>query len=500
MRVYLSIILFFPMILSAQFNVGPYFSNNMILQRDQPIHIWGKAEPGVPILVTFLLQNKKTVALADSSWDIYLQPEGVVKEASKLIVESNDVKKVYENVLVGDVWLCIGQSNMQFMMQQEMHYKKELMNAKQPLLRFYKPTYIGQDVYNQKYTDSMLVRLNKEDFFSKTKWSQSDSSSISNITAVGYYFGKTILDQTNIPIGLVNLSIGGAPIETFISENVLKNDTRTANKIKGNWLYNETLPAWVRIRGQQNVGDIANAPIDEYGPDHCFKPGFAFNAGIKPLTKYPLKGILWYQGESNAQEIESVNEYDALITLMVNDYRLQWAQPNLPFYYAQLSSIDTLNYKSQLWPNFRDNQRKFEQNMPYSGMAVTSDIGLKNDVHPKNKKLVGERLALIALHKNYSKNIIASGPLPIKANFINYKSRIKFNHAKAGLKTTGANSVNGFSIDGVHAIEASIHKNKIIIKTNTKPQFVYYGWQPYSTGNITNKDLLPASTFKIAVR
>ena len=500
MRFYLYFFLACPMLLNAQFTVAPYFSNNMVLQRDQPIHVWGKANPGLQITATFLNQKKQTIVLSDSSWEMYLNAEVTSYQPNVLIIESNELKKVFENILIGDVWLCIGQSNMQFMMQQEMHYKEALKYAKRPMLRFYNPTYIGKDVYNQPFTDSMLLRLNQDNFYSKTTWNESDAQYLSNISAIGYYFGKSILDSIDIPIGIINLSIGGAPIETFISENVLKNDKRTANKIQGNWLYNEAIPTWVRIRGQQNVANIANAPYDLYGPNHAFKPGFVYNAGIKPLTKFPIKGILWYQGESNAQEVKSVHEYSRLLTLMVHDYRSQWAKSNLPFYFAQLSSIDTINYKSQLWPIFRDEQRKFALSMHHSWMAVTSDLGLKNDVHPTNKKLVGERLALLALNKTYSKNIISSGPAPIKAKYVNNKISIKFKNANEGLMISDSSTVNGFSIDGVHPIDAYINKNKILIKASSKPQYVYFGWQPFSMGNLVNKKSLPTSTFKIAVK
>jgi sialate O-acetylesterase len=140
---------------------------------------------------------------------------------------------------------------------------------------------------------------------------------------------------------------------------------------------------------------------DPSGPDHAFKPGFAFDAGIRSLKDLPIKGVIWYQGESNAQETERVQEYAALQELLVRDLRMNWNEPVLPFYYVQLSSIDSIKYRSQLWPQFRDEQRKFMAMIPHSGMAVSHDHGALNDVHPRNKKIIGERLSRWALKNDY---------------------------------------------------------------------------------------------------
>jgi sialate O-acetylesterase len=213
----------------------------------------------------------------------------------------------------------------------------------------------------------------------------------------------------------------------------------------------------------------------------------------------PIRGLLCYQGESNAQEIERVNEYGALSSLMVNDYRAKWKATQLPFFFVQLSSIDTLKYKGRLWPQFREEQRKMLQLISNSGMAVCSDIGFKNDVHPTNKKTVGERLARWALNKTYRKNIIPSGPLPSGAKYLNGKISIDFGYSGKGLKVSGGKILKGFSLDGQKEIPAQILQNKIIIAVMEKPVFIYYGWEPFTEANLVNSENLPASTFKIKV-
>ena len=364
----------------------------------------------------------------------------------------------------------------------------------------YNPTYAGKNTYNQLYTDSIKNNLNSESFYMGT-WQQSDTNTSGLMSAVAYFFGKNIINKINIPIGLINLSIGGAPLETFISRESFKASKKFSNKIFGNWINNNALPVWIRERGLQNLGKTdSNGSSDTFNSNHAFKPGFAFESGIRPLIDLSITGILCYQGESNAQEIDRVFEYGELTKLLINDYRKIWRQPTLPFYFTQLSSIDTLKYKGHYWPQFRNEQRKIIQLIPYTGMAVTSDFGFRNDVHPTNKKVVGERLALLALSKTYFHNIAYSGPEPIAANFKNNKIIITFKHTGGLLKTSDSTILRGFSLDGRNPILATITKNNIIINTNIKPEFIYYGWQPYSIGNLINQSLLPASTFKISVK
>ena len=185
---------------------------------------------------------------------------------------------------------------------------------------------------------------------------------------------------------------------------------------------------------------------------------------------------------------------------MVDDYRKKWKQPQLPFYFVQLSSIDTVKYKGQLWPQFRNEQRKMLQLIPNIGMAVCSDIGAKDDVHPTNKKDVGERLARWALNKLYKQNIVPSGPLPLNAVYSKEKVIVSFQYMAKGLKTSDGKAIREFSIDGKNETEANFGDSGIIIPVISKPQYIYYGWKSFSDGNLINSENLPASTFKITVK
>lgn len=482
-----------PLFTAAQLRVAAVFSDNMILQRSQPVHIWGKHIPGKKVTVKFAGIQKQTIVKNDSSWSVFFPSQKANAKPQSISVSSANEKIELKNILIGDVWICSGQSNMEWMMKKEMHWADEKMNTNNPLIRFLNPTPAGRYVYNEKYKDSLLRRLNKDSFYLWNGWKVCHSESIQPMSAVAYYFAKTITASEHIPVGLINLSIGGAPVETFISRDALKNSNTFSSKQKDNWLYNTNLPNWIRERGRQNVEGVADVPTDEYGPAHAYKPGFAYECGIKPLLSFPVKGMLWYQGESNAEEPERVAEYNELMKLMVNDYRKQWKLPSMPFYFVQLSSIER-----PLWPQFRDEQRKELNEISHTGMAVCSDIGAKNDVHPTNKKFVGERLARWALLNEYHKKIIPSGPLPVKAIYKNGVVEIEFSYAD-GMKTSDGKELRGFSVDGKNPAAAIIRNNKIIISVQPKPAFVYYGWQPFTDANLVNAEELPASTFKLEI-
>lgn len=493
------LLLLFPTAVLAQLKVAEVFSSNMVLQRDKPIFIWGKGRPDDIITIEFGGYKKQVKAKADSAWKVeFSKMKASVIPHSIQISSGNEVLQL-SNILIGDLWLCIGQSNMEWPMEKEMYYKEEQVNSQQPLLRFYNPQFIGKFFGGVPYTDSMARKLTPAGFYAG-KWEVSDTNTVKGMSAVGYYFGKEVLNKTKVPVGLIHLAIGGAPAETFIAKETLRGNAAFTAKLKGNWQENDQLPVWIRKRGKENTESNKNVPEDENGPNHAFKPGFAYESGIAPITGLPIKGILWYQGESNAQEADRVTEYAALLKLMINDYRARWHQPQMPFLGVQLSSIDTMKYKGQLWPEFRDQQRQLFTTIPNGGMAVCSDIGALNDVHPINKKAVGERLARLALNKTYGFSaIVPSGPLPEKAVYKNASVIVSFEYANR-LGTSDNQELCGFSVDGQKTVAAFIEGNKVIIPVKEKPDFLYYGWKSYSDGNLVNGDQLPASTFKIEVQ
>ena len=500
MRIYRLVVfmMLWPLTAQAQLQLARIFTDDMLLPRDKPACIWGLAGPGELVTVSFGYETKSTHARKDSTWCVYLTALKANPDPQVLFVCAGKDSLAVRNILVGDIWLCIGQSNMEWPVANEMNFKHELGDSDQPLLRFYNPDYAGKRVFGTPYTDSIVQLLVPERFY-QGRWQVCDSISIKAMSAVAYYFGKAIVGQANVPVGLINLSIGGAPLETFIDKSALRTSRQFSAKIDGDWMMNDALPVWVRERGQQNVGALPHVASDENGKNHPYKPGFACSAGIEQLSPMAIAGVICYQGESNAQEMERVREYAALSRLMMKNYRKRWKSGRLPFYFVQLSSIDSVNYKSQLWPQFRDEQRKMLQLIPHSGMAVCSDIGSRDDVHPKNKKDVGERLARWALSAPYGYQLIPSGPLPHKVIYKGGKVILSFEFKADGLKTVDGSAVKGFSLDGINDVEAFLEDGCIVIYTRKKPDYIYYGWKPFSDGNLVNSEGLPASTFRISM-
>ncbi|UJH92637.1 sialate O-acetylesterase [Antarcticibacterium sp. 1MA-6-2] len=382
---------------------------------------------GEEVIIDFSKRRYKTKVNDNGAWEVKLREQKYNTTPQTIRVQSGENETTLKNILIGDLWLLIGQSNMEWPMEAEMHYENELPHAKNSKLRFYNPKYVGKNIYGSPFNKEQVEKLEDGELFYDGKWEVSDTSSIKKMSAIGYYFGKAIINSENIPIGLINLSIGGAPLETFIDTQTLKENPKFSTKISETWLENNFLPIWIRERGMENIGN--NSAEDKTTDNHAYKPGFAFSSAIEPLLKMPVKGVLWYQGESNAQEMERVKEYRELQKLMLEDYRERWNNKNLPFYYVQLSSIDTAKYDSHYWPEFRDGQRRFLDEIKNVGMAVSSDIGNKNDVHPRNKKVVGERLARWALKTEYGRDVLPSGPLVKKVIYKGGNIVVEFKYA-----------------------------------------------------------------------
>ncbi|MBK6827279.1 MAG: sialate O-acetylesterase [Chitinophagaceae bacterium] len=484
----------------AQVSIPAQFSDNMVLQQQKPVLVWGKGVPGNQVIVSLGSYQTNVTVASDSCWIAGLPAHQAGSQAYNMTIHSGTQMLELKNILFGDIWVCTGQSNMEFPAEKDLFWGNEKFKAPEPQIRFLNPVPAGKNIYGKPYPDSLIHRMNASSFYEWKNWQICSPLTAGSMSAVAYYFAKKVYQETGVPIGMINLSIGGAPLETFISTEALAAHDIFRQKVKGNWLNNSALPVWVRSRAQQHINGNPDFPTDESGPQHPYKPGFVFEAGIRPLLQMAVKGILCYQGESNAQEPERVQEYAMLGKLMVDDWRIRWKQPEMPFYYVQLSSIDTLQYRSQLWPLFRDEQRKMLALIPYSGMAVSSDLGAKNDVHPANKKDIGERLAAWALNKTYHQKISYSGPVPLTAIYKKGKVIVTFKYTRSGLQTKDDQPVQGFSTDGIHQVPVLIRKKRVIVRARMMPEYIYYGWTAYSEGNLLNSSKLPAVTFRLNVK
>lgn len=483
----------------GQLNLHTPVEDHMVLQRNKPLTLKGTAEPGIEVTVRMGNQRFVVKAAANGSWNLNTSPLLATGVPFSIIIYAGKDSVICSDLLAGDLWICIGQSNMEWPLGKDENFIQNRPQETDSFLRWYNPYYAGKGIYSSLFPDSVRLQLKYGPFY-KGAWEIDDSASRPRMSAIAYYFGKRLRSDTHIPIGLIQLSIGGAPLETFISPEALSQSKSFRAKTVGSWLRNEHLPVWVRERGGQNlISGKQPDPATEMELAHPFKPSFAYTNGIRLFEGLQIAGIICYQGESNAQELMRVNEYAALQKLMLDDYRKLWNMPKLPYYFVQLSSIDSARYNSRYWPEFRFQQYLFSRTVPGTGMAVASDHGSFNDVHPRNKKPVGERLALLALRNFYHHPVQALGPIPRKAEYRKGKVVVFFSKETAPLANPGKDPVIGFSIDGKQVIAKITNPYRIDISCRTRPDTVYYGWEPFTTANLNNTAGLPCSTFRMAI-
>jgi sialate O-acetylesterase len=488
---------------AAQVSFDPLIGSHMVLQRDQPIVLRGAAKPGETVRVRLANDQASVLAAADGKWEARLRARQASAAPLELVATAPSGEAKAANILVGDIWICAGQSNMEWPLRLDAAAPEaaRMLQKPNPQVRVRTHAFPGQ--YSKKaLTPAQLADMAPGRFF-KGEWGVDGPKVSPAFSAVGWWFAQRVQAATKVPQGMVGWSIGGAPIETFIRPAALAAEPAFAAKLLGDWERNPGIDSWVRQRAREHFG-TAQAPRDALGIDHFFKPGFAWAAGPGMATWMPVKGVLWYQGESNSLSEPFAREYPGLMRTMVADWRAQWGRPDMPFLWVQLSSIDTRTYKSQEWPRFRDNQRRLLGEIPHSGMAVSSDVGAQNDVHPRDKRTVGERLARWALHHVYGqRQVVPSGPLPLEAKASGGAVTVRFAHGR-GLRTSDGKPVREVEVagaDGVYAAaEAQVRGETLVIKASGTPAKVRYGWVPWSQANLVNDEGLPASTFEVEVK
>lgn len=461
------------------------FTDNMVLQRNQPIVIYGKANGGDPIEISFLQQKQTVITDEYGKWKVRF-PAMIEGGPYQMTIQDKGNSIVLKNILVGDVWFCSGQSNMAFPLQKSENgmaeVKKAIANSKLRLLNWK----AIQETDDMAWDSVTLAKTNQLKFFSGS-WVVCDSISARDFSAIAYYFGKNICHEENVPIGLIQVAVGGSPIESWIDRYTLEHDDKVVDELT-NWRKSDFIMPWVRERAEVNLKNAINPK-----QRHPYQPCYNFESGVESFTQFPIKGVLWYQGESNVQ---NVSLYEHLMPVMVQSWRKSWGT-NFPLYYVQLSSTDR-----PTWPEFRDMQNKIQRLIPNSGMAVSMDYGDEKNVHPIKKKEVADRLARLALHYTYKKSIISNGPIALKADQKKGTIYISFASAKH-LITSDKKAVLGFELvtdKGKHIeTEASIVNNQVVISIpkGENIKTVLYAWKPFTLANLVNEAGLPCSTFRL---
>ncbi len=418
----------------AEVKLPAVLAEHMVLQRDFPVHLWGMAGAGELVSATFRGAVAKTQADKLGRWELSL-PASAAGGPFVLEIQGSNLIH-FSDVLVGDVWLASGQSNMEFPMRRVANAETELKNAERPKIRLF-------------HVAKASASFAQDDLVAQT-WTPVTSESVAEFSAVEYFFGREIQDDQKVPVGLIEADWGGSPAEAWTSLRGLSSDAglmpafaahaqmtdREATKrLEDNWERQEIAAA--KAAGKPE-------PDFPWHPElRSWEPAGLYNAMIAPLTAFPLRGILWYQGESNTSP-ERAFYYAQLFQTLIRDWRSRWAEGDLPFFFVQLA-----NWTSEPdshWPEVRDAQRRALE-LRNTGMAVAIDIGNPTDIHPTNKQDVGKRLALAAHAIAYGEKIEYSGPLFRAAVRQGDSLRVLFDHAESGLVAKG-DILKGFEIAG----------------------------------------------------
>ena len=379
----------------------------MVLQQRQPLPVWGTAKPATKVTVT--LGNQKQTATTDAggNWKVNFPALKTAGQTLTLTAQTARHKTMLTDILVGEVWLCAGQSNMEWKLSQAATAKTAVPAAKLSRLRLF--NFVGAARGGSgDYAPELIARLSPERFC-EGQWRVCLPENAASFSAVAFFFGQKLLAEIDMPVGLINVSIGGTPAEAWVRREALAAHPQLAAMVRGNWLTNKSLEPWCRERGSSNLkralaaGDFI--PGDDLGPNHSFKPAFMWDAAVAPFQLLPIAGVLWYQGESNAESEWRVKQHDAVLKTLVTDWRAQWKRPKLPFFFVQLPAM-----KRPHWPAFRASQQRVHDSLPHTGMVVTIDLGHPTNVHPREKQPVGERLERLAMAHVYGKPNRGRGP------------------------------------------------------------------------------------------
>jgi sialate O-acetylesterase len=491
LRLFVLLLLLPSVAVSAQVTLPKVLVSHMVVQRDLPVHVWGSASAGEQITVTFRGESRPTTADRIGRWSLYLTP-GAAGGPFQLKVQGSNAASqpiVLDDVLVGDVWVASGQSNMEFEMRQAATAAQDLPQASDPNIRLLIVKKCAAD-YAEGDIDS-------------DGWTVSSPETAKDFSAVAWYFAREISQREHVPVGVIDSTWGGTVAESWVRLTALGEDASLAPLFtsRGKMTDQQATELLERKDEQRQIEEARSqgkpVPQFRFHPQlNSWGPGMLWNGMIAPLTPFPIRGVIWYQGESNST-LERAPLYNHIFRTLIEDWRHEWGVGDFPFLYVQIS-----NYKStpaEDWAVLRDQQLKTLE-MRDTAMAVTIDIGNPDDVHPTDKLDVGLRLARAARAITYGEQVEYNGPLFRQATPEGASIRAWFDHAK-GLTAKGGAEVTGFEVAGSDGkflpASARIDGETIIANSPSvsQPVYVRYGWANSPLCNLFNGEGLPASPF-----
>lgn len=474
------------------------FGSHMVLPCGRPVTISGtKAHPGRMVEVSYGDLRVSAKADARGLWKVQLPPMAADGTPRTLVAAQNGEVSTLDNVVTGVVWLASGQSNMLWRLNQSTTGGSDIPLADNPELRIYNlvpQVHTGASAYGAED----MQRLTPERFY-QGEWRVSSPDAAAPCSAVAYYFANQLQRILKIPVGIIHVSLGGSEMAAWIPPSVIDSNPFYRSCRGNKWLDSPLVSPWVRGRARQNIGSMTGSGT----PAHPFKPGFLYQAGIDWVTRMPVSGVIWYQGESDA-EIDDPAQHAHLLRDLIGSWRKSFRDHSLPFAMVGLPRINDTTPLRAGWPEFREVQQQVAAAMPGVCCVTTIDLGSTNaDVHPPDKKPVGERLAAAVLHEYYGRpDFAAHGPSFTGATEAKNAMRVIFRDA-VGLRTVDGKEPAGFEIAGsdrkyVPATAVLDEKGQVLVSSPrvSKPKYVRYCWAPFATPNLVNKDGLPAVPFR----
>ena len=463
------------------------FSDHMVLQRGIRLPVWGWDDAGRKVTVALGRQSAKTTASEGGFWHTELEAIEPGPPA-RMTVSNGDTEVCFKNILAGDVWVCSGQSNMGWPLRGSDGSKEEIARAEFSNIRLFNvPPASSKDRQVDIDQSWAVCRPDEAELFS----------------AVGYGFGKAIHEAVKVPIGLINSAVGGSPIECWTDRSVLEADAdfrpilerydSARAHTRAALAEYELVQAKARL---SNVTQKMSRPVDpEQGKGI---PGGLFNAMVAPYVPFAIRGIIWYQGESN---VSRARQYRKLFAAMIRDWRNRWGQGDFPFLFVQLPNYDPGGQEEGCWAELREAQQ-MALTLPHTAMAVTVDLGRSSDIHPPNKKEFADRLAGVALREVYGRKVSAYGPRYLRHRIEGSAVRVHFSEVEGGLRTGDGEPVRAFSLAGAdrrfEAARADIESDHVVVRSEQLPVpvAVRYAWADDPPCNLVNRDGLPAAPFR----
>ncbi|HSV72325.1 MAG TPA: sialate O-acetylesterase [Chthonomonadales bacterium] len=480
----------------ADIRLHSLFTDGAVLQRNQPIRVWGTAREGERVTVRFAGQSASTVAVG-GRWMVQLRP--MPAGGPYVLTATGDNIVDIHNVMLGDVWVCSGQSNMQWPLSQTENAEAAIAASSDPGLRLYTVPLAA--------APEPVADVNRS-------WQVCTPATVRDFSAVAYYFGRELRRQLNVPIGLINTSYGGTPAEAWTRLAVLERDPSlrylVENHRKAVAAFPDTLVAHTQTLRQHSAAvDAARRegrepPTPPQRPGNPevspWSPGGLYNAMIAPLLPFPIKGVIWYQGESNAGRAW---EYRRLFPTMIRNWRQDWSIGDFPFLFVQLAPFMAITPEptESAWAELREAQLNTMLTVPKTGMAVITDLGDEKDIHPRRKEGVGKRLAYAALRVAYERDIVGFGPIYRSMRVRGNRAVLRFDHVGGGLVAQGG-SLTGFTVAGAdrrwHNATAEIEGNTVVVTSPRvpRPVAVRFGWANFPVVNLYNRAGLPATPFR----